>query len=87
MSTPAGIKRRSFLEEAPALNENTGRGDNYNEVKSYQTTELRQNPDGSFSKITRTITSTTKTLFVNSETVTNEANKVNERPLKKSIKE
>ena len=54
--------------------------DNYNEVKSYQTTELRQNPDGSFSKITKTITSTTKTLFINSETVTNEDRAVNERP-------
>ena len=42
---------------------------------------MRKNPDGSYSKITKTTTSTTKTLFLNSESVTSEDKKCSHRKL------
>ncbi len=59
-----------------------GPGEKYNQTQTKTTTEMRKNPDGSYSKITKTVTTTTRTLFVNTETVTSEDRSVKERPLK-----
>jgi hypothetical protein len=57
-------------------------GEKYNQTQTKTTTEMRKNPDGSYSKITKTVTTTTRTLFVNTETVMSEDRSVKERPLK-----
>ncbi len=59
-------------------------GEKYNQTETKTTTELRTNPDGSFSKVTKTVTTTTQTLFVKSETVTSEDTSTKEKPLKDS---
>ena len=58
------------------------KSDNFNETKTVTSTTMRKNPDGSYSKITKIITSTTKTLTLNTEVITNEDNSVDFKSMK-----
>ncbi len=79
------IKVQAFPSSNDQNDDKSKQSNKFYETKTVTTTKIRKNPDGSYSKITKTTTCSTKTLVVNTEVITNEDNNVEFKSMKNEV--